>query len=70
MVQLGLLFVIGLENPQLKFPYQGELNADTEVLLSGSRSLSAYSHPTVLASQVAWIAGESQFSRLYSPLLF
>ena len=35
MVQIGLIIVIGLGNPQLKFPYQGDLNADTEVLLSG-----------------------------------
>ena len=61
---IGLFIVIGLGHPRLKLPYEGDLNADTEVLLSGGRSLSTSSHPTVLASQVAWITGESQFSRL------
>ena len=68
MLQLGLLIVIGLGNPRFKFPYQGDLNADTEVFLSGGRSFYTSSHPSVLASQVAWITGESQFSTSFSGL--
>ena len=42
--------------------WQGGHNAATESLLPGGISLSNSSHPSVLASQVAWITGESQFS--------
>ena len=66
MVQLWPPLVIGLEHPQLRFPYLGDLSAATEFLLSGRRDPSFSNHPTVLASQVAWITGESQFSRLKS----
>ena len=47
--------------PRLHLPEQGGLNAATASLLSGGRSHSTTSHPTVLASQVAWITGDSQF---------
>ena len=51
--------VIGVWPPRLTFPYQGGRNAGTEFLLLGGLSLSNSSHSTVLASQVAWITGES-----------
>ena len=57
--------VMGALPPRFTFPSQGCLNAATELLLPVGRSSNFSSHPTVLASKVAWITGESQFSRLY-----
>jgi hypothetical protein len=39
------------------------LNADLEIHPFAWRGVSTSSHPTALASQVAWITGESQISR-------
>ena len=47
-------------------PEQVGHNAATDNILPVSRDPSFTNHPTVLASQVAWITGESQFSRLKS----
>ena len=52
----------------LTFLSQGCLNAATELLPPGSRSSNFSSHPSDLASQVAWITRESQFSWL-KPIL-
>ena len=45
-------------------PKQVGHNAASVIILPGRRDPSFSNHPTVLASQVAWITGESQFSRL------
>ena len=55
---------IGDWPPRLPFPKQGGHSAATESLLSLGSSHSTSTHPSVLASQVAWITGESHFSRL------
>ena len=55
---------MGVRPPRLTYPEQGGHNAATETLSADGSSLSTFSHPIVLASQVAWITGESQFSRL------
>jgi hypothetical protein len=44
-------------------PVEGRYSADPKVDLVASRGLTPSSHPTALASQVAWITGESQISR-------
>ena len=49
---------------KVDLPKQVGHNAATEIILSVWINPSFSNHPTVLASQVAWIIGESQFSRL------
>ena len=64
----GPLLVMGVRPPRLTYPKQGGHNAATEFLSADGSSLSTSSHPTVLASQLVWITGESQFSR-HLPIL-
>ena len=56
-------FFMGAWPPLFDLPKQVGHNADTDMISSGSRDPSFSNHPTILASQVAWITGESQFSR-------
>ena len=51
--------VMGALPPQLTYPSQGCLNVAAELLLPVGRSSYFSSHPTVLASQVAWITAET-----------
>jgi hypothetical protein len=58
-------FVIRLQAERLgHLPDVGRHSADPKVYLMCVRSIRTSSHPTALASQVAWITGERQFSRL------
>ena len=59
---LPLLFIGDLP-PLMTFPKQGDHSAARESIQPDGVSLSTPCHPAVLASQVAWITGESQFSR-------
>ena len=56
--------VTGVFYPRLTFCKHVGHNAATESPSLGGRDLSVSSHPTVLASQVAWITGESAKSIL------